>query len=191
MTDDLGIVHCPSPNHSSRHGYDVTGTIIHYTGAGSAKGSVSWMRNPTSKVSSHYEISRQGGIYKLVELDRAAWHAGDLHLNKTTIGIELANHGYLVKDGKRFYYDLGKRRFRYRGPPPVHAVLRYESGLEFEGWWEPYPEAQLCALGCLIAYLRSTPYRRALERIYGHSELAEPPGRKKDPGPLFPWNLFR
>jgi N-acetylmuramoyl-L-alanine amidase len=165
--------------------------VIHYTAAGSAKGSVSWLCNPVSKVSAHYVISRQGGIYQLVDLARAAWHAGDLHLNKTTIGIELANHGYLAKDGKRFFYYLGKRRFRYRGPAPVQAPLCYESGLEFEGWWEPYPEAQLCALGCLIAYLRTTPYRRALERIDGHSELAEPPGRKKDPGPLFPWNLFR
>jgi N-acetyl-anhydromuramyl-L-alanine amidase AmpD len=69
--------------------------------------------------------------------------------------------------------------------------LRYASGLEFRGWWEPYPEAQLYALGRLVAHLRSTPCRKALERIDGHSELAKPPGRKKDPGPLFPWDLFR
>lgn len=191
MTDALGLVYRPSPNHSSRDGHAVTDMIIHYTGAGSAKGSVSWLCNPASRVSAHYVISRQGGIYQLVDLARAAWHAGDAYLNRASIGIEFANHGYLIKKGKRFYYELGKRRFHYRGPPPVHAVLRYENGLEFEGWWEPYPEAQLCALGCLIAYLRTTPYKKALERLQGHSEVAQPPGRKKDPGPLFPWRLFR
>jgi len=179
-----GIAYKQSPNHSSREKQDTISIVIHYTGAGSAKGSVSWLCNPASKVSAHFVVNRKGGITQLVDLNRAAWHAGDRKINQSSIGIELANHGCLIQRQNKFYYQLGRRLFRYRGVVPVYGVLKYGNGLEVSGMWEPYTEAQLHALKSLLSVLPDVP-------IVGHSEIAHPPGRKRDPGPLFPWEFFR
>ena len=56
--------------------------------------------DPKSKVSSHFVISRNGKVYKLVQENKIAWHAGEScwgkykNLNKNSIGIELINKGH-------------------------------------------------------------------------------------------------
>lgn len=50
--------------------------------------------------------------------------------------------------------------------------------------FEEYPQPQLDALAELCSEIRS---RHAIRYIVGHSDIA--PGRKRDPGPLFPWRL--
>ena len=56
--------------------------------------------NPKSKVSSHFLINQNGKVYRLVQEDRIAWHAGQScwrkykNLNKNSIGIELVNKGH-------------------------------------------------------------------------------------------------
>ena len=56
--------------------------------------------NSKSKVSSHFVISRKGKIYRLVQDNKIAWHAGKScwgkykNLNKNSIGIELVNKGH-------------------------------------------------------------------------------------------------
>ena len=47
---------------------------------------------------------------------------------------------------------------------------------------EAYPEPQIAALVALCSGIKS---RHAIRHIVGHSDIA--PGRKRDPGPLFPW----
>ena len=74
--------------------------IIHYTGMQSERESLAKLCNPRSKVSSHYLINRKGKIYRLVEDNKIAWHAGKScwgnlkNLNKSSIGIELTNKGH-------------------------------------------------------------------------------------------------
>lgn len=51
---------------------------------------------------------------------------------------------------------------------------------------EEYPAPQLEALVELCAGIRG---RHDIRHIVGHSDIA--PGRKRDPGPLFPWGRFR
>ena len=74
--------------------------IIHYTGMQSERESIIRLCNPRSKVSSHFLISRNGKIYRLVKENKIAWHAGkscwrkNKNLNKTSIGIELVNKGH-------------------------------------------------------------------------------------------------
>ena len=111
-------------------------------------------------VSSHYLIGESPAtIYRLVDENRRAWHAGESEwqgrtwLNASSIGIELVNPGYeLAADGQRR--------------------------------WHPYAEAQIEAL---IELLRDIMARHDLKpgAIVGHSDIA--PQRKVDPGPLFPW----
>ncbi|EWC41449.1 N-acetylmuramoyl-L-alanine amidase [Stutzerimonas stutzeri] len=111
-------------------------------------------------VSSHYLIGESPAtIYRLVDEDRRAWHAGESEwngrtwLNSSSIGIELVNRGYVESpDGRRLWY--------------------------------PYSEAQIDAL---VVLLKDIMRRHGLEAgaIIGHSDIA--PQRKVDPGPLFPW----
>jgi N-acetylmuramoyl-L-alanine amidase len=74
--------------------------IIHYTGMQSERASIKKLCDPGSKVSSHFVINQSGKIYRLVEDDKIAWHAGKScwgkykNLNKNSIGIELVNKGH-------------------------------------------------------------------------------------------------
>ena len=76
--------------------------IIHYSGMQSGRVSMDRLKNPKSKVSCHYFIERNGNIFKMVEDDKIAWHAGkskwkDLrNLNKHSIGIEIQNKGHFI-----------------------------------------------------------------------------------------------
>ena len=112
------------------------------------------------EVSSHFLIDRAPAkIYRLVDENRRAWHAGESEwqgrtwLNSSSIGIELVNPGYeQTADGRRLWY--------------------------------PYPEPQIDAL---ILLLKDIMQRHGLKpgAIIGHSDIAAQ--RKVDPGPLFPW----
>lgn len=130
--------------------------ILHYTSTDLAN---SLQLLTEGEVSSHYLIGEvPATIYRLVDEDRRAWHAGDSQwqgrtwLNGTSIGIELVNQGF------------------YDGPNG-----RY---------WQPYSPAQIDAL---IVLLKDIVQRHQLPlgSILGHSDIA--PQRKVDPGPLFPW----
>jgi N-acetylmuramoyl-L-alanine amidase len=110
-------------------------------------------------VSSHYLIGdAPPTIYRLVDENRRAWHAGVSQwqgrtwLNGTSIGIELVNQGYSD------------------GPDGRH--------------WHPYAPAQIEAL---VELLKDIVQRHQLPlgSIIAHSDVA--PQRKVDPGPLFPW----
>ncbi|WP_313409394.1 N-acetylmuramoyl-L-alanine amidase [Stutzerimonas kunmingensis] len=111
-------------------------------------------------VSSHYLIAESPAtIYRLVDENRRAWHAGESEwngrtwLNATSIGIELVNRGYVESaDGRRLWY--------------------------------PYSEEQIDALVVLLKDIMAR-HDLKLGAIIGHSDIA--PQRKVDPGPLFPW----
>ncbi len=189
-----------SPNQSNRKGAEVVGTVFHYTAGGSAGGSISWLCNPAAKASAHFVISRSGDTTQLVPLDRKAWHAGVSEMligdemksdaSRHTIGIELANHGMLQKQNGDYYYELGRSLKKYRRAQPVYARLDYDNGLQVEGWWEPYPDAQIDALQSLLMNIKGAGYEAAAQNPIGHEEIGMPMGRKKDPGPLFPWGRF-
>lgn len=141
-----------SANHDSRVQY----VIVHYTSSGFERSLASLT---TGSVSSHYLINEAPPtIYRLVDENRRAWHAGDSSwqgrtwLNASSIGIELVHPGYT---------DTPEGRV-----------------------WHPWSPAQIDAL---IPLLKDILARHGLapERVIGHSDVA--PQRKVDPGPLFPW----
>ncbi len=158
----LLLVGCASgPSIDTRHtsrGQDsrVQFIVLHYTSADLQR---SLQLLEGDDVSSHYLIDEgPATIYRLVDEDRRAWHAGDSEwngrtwLNATSIGIELVNRGYVDTPSGRLWY--------------------------------PYSERQIQAL---IALLKDIMQRHGLKpgAIVGHSDIA--PQRKVDPGPLFPW----
>ncbi|MGN6113462.1 MAG: N-acetylmuramoyl-L-alanine amidase [Luteimonas sp.] len=116
--------------------------------------------------SGHYYIDRDGTIHRWVPEDRVAHHVRGQ--NPRSVGIELVNTG--------------------RWPRWLDAA--------HQAMDEPYPDAQVAALVALLGHLRAT--LPALREIAGHEDLdrervaaSDDPSatvpRKRDPGPLFPW----
>tara|TARA_A100001015_G_scaffold320764_1_gene448386 strand:- start:128 stop:835 length:708 start_codon:yes stop_codon:yes gene_type:complete len=77
--------------------------IIHYSGMQSGRVSMNRLKNPKSNVSCHYFIERNGIIFRMVDDNKIAWHAGKskwkgiTDLNKCSIGIEIQNKGHFIK----------------------------------------------------------------------------------------------
>ena len=100
----------PNFNRKKRPNNSIKIIIIHYTGMQSERESIAKLCNPKSKVSSHFVINQNGKIYRLVQDNQIAWHAGKScwrkykNLNKNSIGIELVNKGH------RFGYTNFKKK---------------------------------------------------------------------------------
>lgn len=135
--------------------------VLHYTHAPFE----SALRTLTQKeVSAHYLVSDNDPprIYRLVDEDRRAWHAGQSSwqgttmLNSASIGIEIVNSG-----------------------PTTTA----DGTLEFAS----YPSAQI---NLVVSLVRDIVARHGIrsDRVLGHNEVA--PQRKIDPGPAFPWHVL-
>ena len=101
----------PNFNNKKRSKNLIKTIVIHYTGMQSERESLKRLTNPKSKVSSHFLINRQGKIYRLIEDNKIAWHAGKSYwgkyknLNKNSIGIELVNKGH-----RYGYTNFGKKQ---------------------------------------------------------------------------------
>jgi N-acetylmuramoyl-L-alanine amidase len=152
VTPSRPPIPAPSPNFDARSAPPDM-VVLHYTGMTSGPAALERLRDPAAKVSAHYLIEQDGGVFSLVAEERRAWHAGVSHwrgetdVNGRAIGIELVNPGH----------DWG---------------------------YVPFPEAQIAALLSLLDDMRGR-WTIADGDIVGHSDVA--PGRKTDPGELFPW----
>ncbi len=61
--------------------------VVHVT-EGAFWPSVRWLQSEHSHASSHYIVSRQGRIIQLVHESDIAWHAGNMSINRASVGIE-------------------------------------------------------------------------------------------------------
>lgn len=132
--------------------------VLHYTAA-PLKGSIEALTGPN--VSAHYLVpdSRPDGIFQLVDETRRAWHAGVSHWQ----GRDNLNDTSIGIE----IVNLGFTR--EPGEEPV---------------WYPFPDAQVDAVMTLAGDIVRR-YGIDPTCVIGHSDIA--PGRKSDPGPLFPW----
>jgi len=93
-------IYSPNFNRKKRSINSIKIIVIHYTGMQSERESIIKLCNPKSKVSSHFLINQNGKVYRLVQDNQIAWHAGKScwgnykNLNKNSIGIELVNKGH-------------------------------------------------------------------------------------------------
>lgn len=192
-----GWIAIPSPNISSPMPKKATGIVIHYTAAGSGKGSAEYFSRSEVKykdkagklvtqkvaVSAHFVIDRDGTVYQCVSLKDKAWHAGvsawpngtkQKNCNDFTIGIELANWGHLTKkpDGTAATY--------------TGATFKGETVEAGGKLWEKYPDAMIASLKEVLAVVSAqTGIAVNATNVVGHEHIA--PGRKTDPGAAFPW----
>ena len=95
------IVSHPSPNFGDRpDGCPIDILVLHYTGMQSGEAALERLCDPKSSVSSHYLIEEDGRIFRLVDEDKRAWHAGlgiwqdCCDVNSHSIGIEIVNPGH-------------------------------------------------------------------------------------------------
>ncbi len=91
----MNIVDRPSPNFNARGEMAVDCIVIHDTECDTAEAALSWFESPHSQVSAHYVVDRDGAVYRCVDDEARAWHAGSSVLdgrgdvNTFSIGIEL------------------------------------------------------------------------------------------------------
>jgi len=96
----INSIYSPNFDQKKRSNKSIKLLVIHYTGMQSERESIIKLCNTKSKVSSHFVINQSGKIYRLVQDDQIAWHAGKScwgkykNLNKNSIGIELVNKGH-------------------------------------------------------------------------------------------------
>jgi N-acetyl-anhydromuramyl-L-alanine amidase AmpD len=73
---------------ASRRAKRLDMVVIHVT-QGSYSSAISWFQTRRAGASAHYVVrSRDGKIAQCVSAQNIAWHAGDWHVNRTSIGIE-------------------------------------------------------------------------------------------------------
>ncbi|MGR3514210.1 MAG: N-acetylmuramoyl-L-alanine amidase [Paracoccaceae bacterium] len=96
----MQITDHPSPNFGPRRGgAGIDLIVLHYTAMESAEAALERLCDPEAEVSAHYLIARDGTLYRLVDDDQRAWHAGvgawagQEDVNSRSIGIELDNAG--------------------------------------------------------------------------------------------------
>tara|TARA_B100001123_G_C15175269_1_gene973054 strand:+ start:422 stop:1147 length:726 start_codon:yes stop_codon:yes gene_type:complete len=125
--------------------------VIHYTGMQSERESIRRLRNPKTKVSSHFVINLKGKIYRLVDDNKVAWHAGiscwgkHQNLNKYSIGIELVNRGHkygytnfkkqqllsLIKICKNLIYKYKIKKQNIVGHSDIAPLRKIDPGEKF------------------------------------------------------------
>lgn len=72
----MTIIQHPSPNHSSRSGWKPDLIVEHITAGSTAAGAIATLCDPAREASAHFVVDRDGAVYQLVPLDRAAWANG-------------------------------------------------------------------------------------------------------------------
>lgn len=88
-----------SPNFNARRG-KVNALVLHYTGMDTAANAIDLLCNKSAQVSSHYVLEEDGTIWRLVDENKRAWHAGrgswrgETDMNSVSVGIEIVNGGH-------------------------------------------------------------------------------------------------
>ena len=170
----LHYVNVVSENQSGRVKY----LIIHFTSENFDESLRLLTERTERPVSSHYLVpenddpsypGRRLKVYRLVEEDHRAWHAGrsywrgNTDLNSRSIGIEIVNRSACSADDGVSVLDN----------PEVHCeFLAYDA--------EQIELVMKLALDILRRHPSIEP-----DDILAHSDIA--PNRKLDPGPTFPW----
>lgn len=193
------IVDLPSPNFGERKGNGpVDILVLHYTDTKSARDALEILTDPAKEVSAHYLIDEDGAVYRLVDEDKRAWHAGlsfwrgDRDVNSRSIGIELQNPG--ERFGYRAFPDPQMmaltalcRGITARWPIPPRNVIGHSDiacdrkrdpghlfdwrGLAREGFglWPEPAEADAADLPVLLAEIGYDPEcERAVEAFQRH-----------------------
>jgi len=206
----MTLLWIPSPHHyRGRLGVVVDTLVMHYTaGRGNAKATAAVFQAPSRQASAHFIEGRDGDEVQCVDVDDAAWHAGDGgHARLPTMKqVEVA-----VAIGTRFVplaqvppapkvmncrsvgIEVCNRGWAPRGSNP-YGEARHRNPASHETKWESYSDAQIDSAIARVKWLMQR--FPSLKLITGHEDITHrdtlgEPGAKLDPGPLFPWAVFQ
>lgn len=185
-TQTLEIIQKPSQNFNERIDKKKrtkvtkpTHLILHYTTDCFHKKSYRALSNFFRRVSAHYLIAADGKIFQLVDESKRAWHAGNSswrdnnQMNTYSIGIEIVNPGFSKTN---------------KNPCTINQdIWNQSTAVQVAGssyYWYHFTPEQVDSVIKLCKDIMQR-YDIAPELVLGHSDIA--PGRKVDPGPLFPW----
>lgn len=155
---------------SDRGGTTADLVVLHWSaGHGEPDDVARYLLRTSRQASYHLVIGRDGDVLQLVDLSRAAWHAGDGRLDGTrpnprSVGVCLCNLGPVPDTAN------------------VHEGQHWKLGIHSRRW-ERYPEQQVLALVRTLGWLKERLPSLAL--ICGHEDLSR---GKPDPGPALPWD---
>ncbi len=172
-----------------------TAIIIHYTAGPSGQATVNLFANPQNATSAHIVAHEDGKITQMVDFNKMAAHAGESawggmkSFNNFSIGIEISNPGYLVKNPKGAGFVTWWEANRPQPKPVADDMVvqgKHRNAITTMTYWCKYPQAQIDSVFAVCeAICKAYP----IKWILGHEEIA--PGRKTDPGPAFPLDDLR
>lgn len=183
-----------TPNISEGKIKEIKFIVIHYDAYSKPNSGLNWMLDERSKVSAHIHIDRGGKIKQLAEFNAVAWHAGNSqyngykNINHYGIGIELENAGVLdAADGKvDKWCHIMNKSITY-GLEDVYIAPHKNHIEDGARAWHRYTADQINA--CIMLCRTLTEHYPFIEYIIGHDDISA--GRKIDPSPAFPMELFR
>ena len=103
--------------------------IVFHSSYGSAAGSLSWIKDPVSKVSYHTMIFPDGTRHNVVPLDRVAWHAG-----KSTFRGKSGCNSFMIGiawEGDLYKRELSEDEIASAVEISVRLMKKYKFGLEW------------------------------------------------------------
>ena len=166
--------------------------IMHFTTGTRMESTINHFKDPSSGVSTHLLIGRNGRVIQFLPFDRIAHHSGfswweqQTDLNQSSIGIELDNAGLLIRKPGRWQ----RHKIVIPDDEVAQAVhwKQYtpKDPARFPGWHK-FPDVQLeVALKIVRALVERYP---SIKEILGHDDVNL--RNRYDPGPLFPMQRFR
>ncbi len=168
-----------SNRYNGRAGW-VPDMIVCHTADGTYEGTILWIENQSSEVSSHYVVAKDGRVTQMVDLKDGAWCNGT-----STVATK---NSYYAKSSLEVVRQR-KANANY-----------YTVSIEFEGFWKDtkgrLTDAQFSAAADLIRQIRAEvkaqfgvdiPIDR--EHIVGHHQIS-PVTRPNCPGELFQWDAL-
>jgi N-acetylmuramoyl-L-alanine amidase len=158
----LNFTDAPSPNFNDRK-KPVSLIVLHYTGMESGQAALDRMRDPEAKVSAHYMVEEDGRIFRLVDEEKRAWHAGvsewagETDINSISIGIEIVNggHDFGLPDYPQTQMDAVislTKQIMVRRNIPAHRIVGHSDiapGRKQDPG-EKFPWVQMSEAGCAI-----------------------------------------
>lgn len=172
--------------------------IMHFTTGAKMESTISTFKNPSSGVSTHLLIGRDGRIVQFLPFDAIAHHSGyswwerQSNLNNTSISIELDNVGILSRTKKGEWTrrgiiftenqvgrDYHEKQYRPRDPG------KFE---EKKPGWEKFSDVQIQVALKVVSALHKR-YKDSIVEILGHDVVNL--RNRYDPGPMFDMKKFR
>lgn len=161
MVNKPQITWIGSPHYSSPKGYKFI-AIVNHIMQGTLSGTDSWFKNPSSKVSSHFGVGKNGEIHQYVDLKNPAWANG---------GVNKPNWK-LYSGVNPNYYTVSIEHEGYSGD--IMSEKQYAATLALHKWLVDYLDIEVNS-----------------DTIIGHYRI-DSVNKANCPGSGFPWDrLFR